>query len=128
MSAGQENTEPNAMTDLPDQDEGLLSLQRAYLRDCLERTDGVTTLFVEDGPNPTASGWETCRKFAHNLKGTGGSYGFVSLSNMARTLENSAREQTDSSRVTKHLNELRAEIEALIRATGTAGSPEGSES
>ena len=53
----------------------------------------------------TARDFDPIRRFGHNLKGTGGGYGFPAIEEMARDIERAAVE-TDIDRIAEQLDAL----------------------
>jgi hypothetical protein len=62
-----------------------LSLQRAFLDEAIADVDELLAL-IEAAPSQ-ADGPRSCRVIAHNLRGTGASYGYARISEAAAFLE-----------------------------------------
>jgi chemotaxis protein histidine kinase CheA len=62
-----------------------LSLQRAFLDEAAAEVDELLTLI--DATPSQADGPRSCRVITHNLRGTGASYGYASISEAAAILE-----------------------------------------
>ena len=52
---------------------------------------------------------------AHQLKGSGGSYGFQIISDEAAELEKAVEESADTGKIDGHIANLRAEIDRRVR-------------
>jgi HPt (histidine-containing phosphotransfer) domain-containing protein len=77
-----------------------------------ERVQKLTDLFE-------AADWEGLRRTAHQIKGAAGSYGFLEISPLAATLENSVRAGQGEDEILQALESLH---EMCMAAQ--AGSPE----
>ncbi len=91
--------------------EGFEELSRWYLARCREETAPLWTWL--------ASGtYDQIQRVAHNIKGTGLSYGFAQLTNMGRVLEQAAK--------AGDLERMRHSLEALgsyLKAVKLKGDP-----
>jgi len=84
--------------DLEDLIPGYLDRRREDLRvlqDALERRD-----------------YETIRSLGHKMKGSGGGYGFVAITEIGRTLEQAAKDR-DSDEARRRIGELAAYLERV---------------
>ncbi len=89
-------------TDMPDE---LKELIPEYVRVVKQYAGEMASLLASHG-------FDRIRSMAHNIKGTGGSYGFPELTNLAAALESSAK-VADGDAVTGHLSDLRDFLERL---------------
>jgi len=93
-------------------DPDLSELVEMYVEEMPERIATIQNLL-------DASDWESLRRFAHQVKGAAGSYGFDPISPVAGTVEDSIREGAPEEAVRRAVEEL---LDMCARAR--AGMPE----
>lgn len=90
----------------------LRALRRTYLAEAAADCAELARLVA--APCPTDEGWRRARKLAHDLRGSGGSYGFPEVSAAAAALEGAlAAPAPDAARLPALVKVLE---EALARA------------
>ena len=92
----------SSLADDPD----LGELVEMYVDEMPERIESLRSLLA-------AEDWNELSRFAHQIKGAGGSYGFEQLTPLAFTLEQAAREADLP-------DAIRAACDALVDACGRA--------
>ena len=97
-------------------DPELDELKREFLAEALEKVQEIET---------SLDGDETRRDrvayLAHQLKGSGGSYGYQRISSVAAELEKMAEQAGDPTAMKGHAASLRSEIVAGERELATSG-------
>ena len=93
-------------------DPDLSELVEMYVEEMPERIATIQSLL-------DASDWESLRRFAHQVKGAAGSYGFDPISPVAGTVEDSIRDGAPEEAVRQAVDEL---LDMCARAR--AGMPE----
>lgn len=101
------------MAPAPNRDTSLRELSREFLDESIDGVGGLRGLDVTD-----AESRDRARRLAHNLKGTGGTFGFRTVSDAARELERALSGSADDPSVL---------VEALAAAltAARAGLDEG---
>jgi len=74
----------------------------------------LVEMFVEELPNRVSTlqthaqdqDWESLRRVAHQMKGSGGSYGFGDISTYAARLEASCKQESKEQQILETLEEL----------------------
>ena len=97
-------------------DPELDELKREFLAEAQEKVDEIVSAI--DG-RPTPQSVERLIYLAHQLKGSGGSYGFQRISTDAAELEKALEQQKQgdgaADLIRKHVTNLRAEVERASR-------------
>lgn len=100
------------------------ALKREFLTEARDKVREIESSF-DSGPNPRSV--ERMTYLAHQLKGSGGSYGFQRISSEAEQLEKAAEglahERTPGGlkrEIERHVSNLRSEIDQHLREFSTA--------
>ena len=90
-------------------DPGFRELMDAFMAGLPDHQKALTEAFA-------ASDWDHLREEAHELKGSGGGYGFPKLTDLAAQLEISSRERL-TDRIEADFNALQDYLDRLVTGT-----------
>jgi HPt (histidine-containing phosphotransfer) domain-containing protein len=99
-------------------DTELEELRREFLVEANEKVHEMELSAVRLSPESL----ERLTHLAHQLKGSGGSYGFQVISEEAAEVETAIEDGGSAETIAQHVSKLRAEIDRLTNASSLSGS------